>query len=291
LLGLADDDHAQYLLATGARTGASAARQDFTLGVGAGNIRAVTNTIYKSAADSLLILAGGNASGSGGNIELYGQSHASVPSQIYYDAQQHTFRSVTGGTVFATINSSGDVGIGASPSTYQLYVYDNTTGRYAQHIKQDHASGFGLFIDNDNTIAALRVDCGGNTNVLRVDDGDVGINLATPQTVLHAEDTGGNGGFFHEALQIPDGSAITILTAGTIVRAGNYMWAIRTTTGTNYATNIGGSTLGGTNILITFGATNTVTLTTTAGGALTVQRTADDGTGFQYDLSIIGTYV
>ena len=71
LTGLADDDHSQYLLATGARTGASSQAQTFTNGIigptitgGSANDQAMTIKITSgSGAGSYLDFTGGNNGG------------------------------------------------------------------------------------------------------------------------------------------------------------------------------------------------------------------------------------
>ena len=50
-------------------------------------------------ATSGITLAGGTA-GNGANIELYGQTHAGVPNQAFYDGASHTFRTIAAGTGF-----------------------------------------------------------------------------------------------------------------------------------------------------------------------------------------------
>lgn len=76
LTGLGDDDHTQYLLATGARTGASSSAQTFTNGilVGDGSVSAPIVTfsgdansgIYRIASDTLGFAVGGTRAGSFG---------------------------------------------------------------------------------------------------------------------------------------------------------------------------------------------------------------------------------
>ena len=127
LTGLADDDHTQYVLATGTRAGASSQAQSF----GANGI--LTDHI-------------GEATGSGGLHILH------------------------------------DTGIGLAAAGYKLYVYDNTTGRYAMHIRQDHTGGYGLHIDADGASAALRVTAGSMAQALRVNQTGVMVNTSTQST-------------------------------------------------------------------------------------------------------------
>ena len=86
LTGLADDDHSQYLLATGARTGASSQAQTFTSGI--------IGPTWKPAADSTTALQLQNAAGSA--------------------------------DILTVDTTNGRVGIGKSPPSYPLSVVSTT---------------------------------------------------------------------------------------------------------------------------------------------------------------------
>jgi hypothetical protein len=70
--------------------------------VGIGKITsAVLTPLVKSGnASGNVILQGGNSGGA--NIELYGESHASLANDAYYDADVHNFRSASAATAYAT---------------------------------------------------------------------------------------------------------------------------------------------------------------------------------------------
>lgn len=63
----------------------------------AGTITAGSSaSIVREVDTSLLTIAGGSSGNPGANIELYGGSHATVPSQAFYDANTHSFRQAAG---------------------------------------------------------------------------------------------------------------------------------------------------------------------------------------------------
>jgi len=70
--------------------------------VGVGKITtAVLTPLVKSGnASGNVVLQGGNSGGA--NIELYGESHASLANDAYYDADVHNFRSASAATAYAT---------------------------------------------------------------------------------------------------------------------------------------------------------------------------------------------
>lgn len=92
----------------------------------------VAGAIYSPDATGGLTVAGGNSSGDGANIELYGGSHATLASQAYYDASSHFFRSQSGGTATelqidaTTIDLNGNVLLSAAAT-----VPDGFNGGYA----------------------------------------------------------------------------------------------------------------------------------------------------------------
>lgn len=68
---------------------------------------ALTSHIRKTINDGVLVIAGGNGTGQGANIELYGGTHASLASYALIDAARVDFRSQNGGTTRAVIGSGG----------------------------------------------------------------------------------------------------------------------------------------------------------------------------------------
>jgi hypothetical protein len=67
----------------------------------------VGSQLYTGVSAGILVVSGGSVSGTGANIELYAESHASLADQAIYDALVHTFRDVDGTPTYAVINSSG----------------------------------------------------------------------------------------------------------------------------------------------------------------------------------------
>jgi hypothetical protein len=66
---------------------------------------------YRNPDDTgVTTIAGGITAG--GNIELYGPNHATVPNQIFYDAVVHTFREHDASPTFATLDATNFVAYG-----------------------------------------------------------------------------------------------------------------------------------------------------------------------------------
>jgi hypothetical protein len=112
-------------------------------------------------------------------------------------------------------------------------------------------------------------------NVMRMNggNGNVGIGTTSPQGKIHA--VGAGGGFMFLSANAVDGTLQTLAVAGTVTQFASFYAIGRNNTGGGVATlNPGNAT--GLNQLINFpaGLTDTVTIGVTAGGAITVQRTA-----------------
>ena len=82
--------------------------------------------MYAGTADTSIILSGGSASGSGADMTLYGESHATLASQAYYDATKHTFRNAAGSDDTVVIEPGADTvtitanAIAGAAGTYNL---------------------------------------------------------------------------------------------------------------------------------------------------------------------------
>lgn len=80
------------------------------------------NFVSRDVDNSGLTISGGLGTSNGANIELYGGSHATLPSYAYIDASAHYFRNQAGSANRAVINSSG-FGVNTTPSgSYSLEV-------------------------------------------------------------------------------------------------------------------------------------------------------------------------
>ena len=84
------------------------------VGVGKVTTAVLTPLVKSGNGAGNVILQGGNSGGA--NIELYGESHASVANNAYYDAASHNFRSADGSTQHVTIASNGDVNVAGAMS-------------------------------------------------------------------------------------------------------------------------------------------------------------------------------
>jgi hypothetical protein len=159
LSGLGDDDHTQYLLATGARTGASSSIQPFTNGVQLGTIQATAT----SDIDIVLADAGGTY-----GVEIQDSALATLfrmdsNGLAYYygatwtqEAQQPNWlqmcysNTATHGSLFRMFRSRGTSGSPLYPQSGDLIGYldwygnSGTTGaRIASYVTQNWASASG----------------------------------------------------------------------------------------------------------------------------------------------------
>ncbi len=83
-------------------TGSTAACSEWN--IHASNVT-LNRTLTQSVTNDGIIMAGGNAAGSGANIELYGPS-AGAANNAYYDALTHSFRNQPGSTAFLTVDTA-----------------------------------------------------------------------------------------------------------------------------------------------------------------------------------------
>jgi hypothetical protein len=113
----------------------------------------------------------------------------------------------------------------------------------------------------------------GTNNVVRQffsSDGKIGFGTTSPQSVLHA--VGAGGGFMFLSANAVDGTLQTLAAAGTVTQSAAFWIYDRNNTGGAFV-QASGNMLG---LAQTFNLVNTdtVTVAVTAGGAITVQRTA-----------------
>ncbi len=111
-----------------------------------------------------------------GNIAIY-LGNAADPSN-YFDNTNHVFRNRGGSSVYALINSNGNLGIGTTSPTTKLAVSDGTT--IAQVNPSSNVAYFGTV---NNYPMALSVN---SSEKVRVDtNGNVGIGTSSPSRPFH----------------------------------------------------------------------------------------------------------
>lgn len=128
LTGLSDDDHAQYLLATGARAGSSSQAQDFgALGIKA-NVLAESTTAAGVTVDSVLLKDGTGTFYASSGSQLTLQQAAGVTATFAVDSVGNLNITPSGRGVFAKAMHLGSGGVSGSNneilSVFQYY--DNT---------------------------------------------------------------------------------------------------------------------------------------------------------------------
>jgi hypothetical protein len=142
---------------------------------------------YRASATSFLRLSGGDGAGSGANLIVFGQSHATAPGRVSVNAvgTGHTEFS-TGGAERMRLTAAGDLGIGtSSPGTIldlgtstgqKISVYRNANIRYGFGIETDTmryyvptgasnaVHSFGQISTTDGTTYTerMRLDASGN---------------------------------------------------------------------------------------------------------------------------------
>ena len=144
LVGLADDDHAQYLLANGSRVGAQGTTQGFTNGIELNKAKVPTDkvgalNIYKA---------------DGSTIALSLDTTANVQLGIGTSNPSNAVHAI--GTVRATQGFSGNPGTIGSPTYY--FTADNNTGMYNPAADQLGFVAGGIEAGRFNAAAQLRIN-------------------------------------------------------------------------------------------------------------------------------------
>ena len=167
LTGLADDDHSQYLLATGARTGASSQAQTFTSGI--------IGPSWKPASD--------------GATALQMQAAAGTPAII-------TINTVNNAVGLGTTAPAANGGWGAGTRQTVLHLHDSTTNLPNLRFTSTGAD-FTFGCDNTNAYmylqnaGSIRFSTNGTLRMAVLNDGKLGLGgvnaIVSPLSLLHAE--------------------------------------------------------------------------------------------------------
>jgi len=166
----------------------------------------------------------------------------------------------------------------ANGSLARLSLIAKTAGAAAVEYRyMVNALGLGEWIVYDNVASATRV--------YLTSSGNFGIGATAPQGKLHVK--GAGGGFLYLSANAVDGTLQTLAAAGTVTSgAVFYIIDRNNTTGTNYLATTGVIVaLAGT---ITYVNTDTLVVTLTAGGGITVQRTV--GTNGTHQVNALCLY-
>jgi hypothetical protein len=165
------------------------------------------------------------------------------------------------------------------PTSADFAVMELVGGRTWQFGTGGSASGApyqSSFYISDQTAGQLRmlVDSSGN----------VGFGTTNPQGKVHA--SGAGGGFMFLSANAVDGTLQTLAIAGTVTQSAAFWIYDRNNTGGGVVQASGNmiNTLGGAFNLVN---TDTVAVTVTAGGAITVQRTVGSSGSHQVNMMVL----
>ena len=75
-------------------------------------------SIQQTVQNAFLDLCGGTTVGTDPSIQIAGSTTVSDANKIFYNSNAHVFRSTSGGTTYATIDTSGNLGLGVTPSAW-----------------------------------------------------------------------------------------------------------------------------------------------------------------------------
>ncbi len=163
------------------------------------------------------------------------------------------------------------------------YIFFSTNRQYDGSAWQQlnaRAAGLVQITQDALTFATFPASSSVPTVRFKIDNaGNVGIGTVTPQGPLHA--VGAGGGFMFLSLSGVNGTLQTPVVAGTVTYGVYGRAAIRSSQPATNASDFsagGGALLApGSSVALTVGA-DTITIAVTAGGAITVQRTAGSNT-------------
>lgn len=190
-------------------------------------------------------------------------------------------------------SGAASLGIQISAATsYGQFIFNDQTGAQASYLGFIGASaGLGA---RDNTVEmgtvnkdlTFRAGTTGATEYMRMlnANGNFGVGTAAPQGKIHALGVGG-GCMFLSANAV-DGTLQTIAVAGTVANGGSVLILDRNNTGGGLYTGLLAATALG--AAVAYVNTDTITISFTAGGAITVQRTA--GTNGTHNMNMLVLY-
>ena len=203
------------LTSTGLGIGTSSPAQKLHV---AGRI-AVSGTnpsIQQTVQNAYLDLCGGTTVGTDPSIQIAGSTTTSDANKIFYNSNTHVFRSSSGGTTYSIIDSSGNLGLGVTPSAWA-----GTAGKAMQinSLTMGQNIGFDVSVLTTNGYATS----GSTYNY---------IGSASAGQYQF----GGGGHRWYTAPSGTAGNTITFSQAMTLDASGNLLVGV--TSGTSYKLNI-----------------------------------------------------
>ena len=121
-------------------------------------------SIQQTVQNASLDLCGGTTVGTDPAIQINGSTTTSDANKIFYNANTHVFRTSSGGTTYATIDTSGNLLVGTT-SQYSStgHIVTNTSTATYGIVIQDTATTTGLiqFLNSSNASAGNIILTGG----------------------------------------------------------------------------------------------------------------------------------
>jgi hypothetical protein len=153
-------------------------------------------SIQQTVQNAYLDLCGGTIVGTDPSIQIAGSTTTSDANKIFYNSNTHVFRTSSGGSTYATIDSSGNLGLGVTPSA---------------------SSGSGNFNLSGDIVGGSAVTLGTNWYF------NSGFKYKATGTASRFYLDSSGGFAWYTAPSGTAGNAITFTQAATLTANGNYL--------------------------------------------------------------------
>lgn len=178
----------------------------------------------------------------------------------------------------APVMAAGQLNVKAASQNNNQIRFQNSAGTNKTAIGSDINTNTGV-----NTFEVFDLVAGA-LRLIVADGGSVGVGVAAPQGKLHVKGVG--GGWMYLSATAVNNTLQTIAVAGTVT-VGMIVWLCdRNNTAGAFTSGFNGQVFSLTSAL-TYVNTDTLTLTLTAGGAITIQRTTGSNGTHEVNLAVM----